>query len=386
MNPLAQDPDKVVEIIADRLYWISDNKRPHGVKGAFAFNVDDKLIYSPYFSDFGPLNLADTYRYITELDKILKDERFKETLIFHQTSKDSSKRANAAYLMGAYMVVVMGKTGDEAAAAFDNIKPPLRPFRDASYFECSYECTLLNCLHGLEYAIKLGWFNPKKFNVKDYDFYQLENHGNLNWIVPGKFIALSTPLDDPGYSPVDYVPLFKKFKVTSIVRLNNPTYNRNGFIENGVHHYDIIFRDGSTPSPEKYEEFIKVAEEEPCLAVHCKAGLGRTGTMIALYVMKHYKFPAPAFIAWIRICRPGSILGPQQHWLNQMEEKMTSRPSAIWDALSPEVKAVAERISIDKKKDLVMNDFERKVFQEGQIGQAEALKLKQELKNAKAGK
>lgn len=50
--------------------------------------------------------------------------------------------------------------------------------------------------------------------------------------------------------------------------------------------------------------------EQGCMAIHCKAGLGRTGTLIGLYAMKHFKFPAAAFIGWIRIARPGSILGP----------------------------------------------------------------------------
>ena len=49
--------------------------------------------------------------------------------------------------------------------------------------------------------------------------------------------------------------------------------------------------------------------------------LGRTGTLIALDAMKHYRFPAAAFIGYIRICRPGSILGPQQEFLCQEESK-----------------------------------------------------------------
>ena len=47
------------------------------------------------------------------------------------------------------------------------------------------------------------------------------------------------------------------------------------------------------------------------------AGLGRTGTLIACYVMKHYRFTHAEIIAWIRICRPGSIIGPQQHFLEE---------------------------------------------------------------------
>ena len=35
--------------------------------------------------------------------------------------------------------------------------------------------------------------------------------------------------------------------------------------------------------------------------------------------MKHFKFPAAYFIGWIRIARPGSILGPQQHYLLEKE-------------------------------------------------------------------
>ena len=38
--------------------------------------------------------------------------------------------------------------------------------------------------------------------------------------------------------------------------------------------------------------------------------------------MKHFGFPPAAFIGWIRIARPGSILGPQQQYLNNMDRRM----------------------------------------------------------------
>lgn len=40
--------------------------------------------------------------------------------------------------------------------------------------------------------------------------------------------------------------------------------------------------------------------------------LGRTGTLIACYMMKHYMLTAPECIGWMRVCRPGTIIGPQQ--------------------------------------------------------------------------
>lgn len=153
-------------------------------------------------------------------------------------------------------------------------------------------------------------------------------------------MAFSSPYDktvdkygNKLFSPKDYVPIFKKLGVTLVIRLNNKTYEASGFTNNGIKHQDMFFTDGTAPSLEIVDRFLEIVEaEKGAVAVHCKAGLGRTGCLIACYAIKHYHFNAADFIGWIRIARPGSILGPQQHFLIEMDKVMKerSKTSPIW--------------------------------------------------------
>ena len=183
-------------------------------------------------------------------------------------------------------------------------------------------------------AVQLGWYDFRTFDLSKYDHWKKVETGDLSWIIPKKFIAFAGPIDGgvdedgvPTSTPETYIPMFREAGVTAVVRLNKRQYNAEKFTKAGFHHSDLIFNDGSVPPDTIREAFLKLAVKESVLAVHCKAGLGRTGTLISLYAMIHYKFPARAFMGWIRTCRPGSILGAQQEYLCEMEKTLipTSR-------------------------------------------------------------
>lgn len=180
-------------------------------------------------------------------------------------------------------------------------------------------------------AREYKFFDLARFDIEEYEHYEQVENGDLNWYMDGKFVAFAGPHAERQFSPGgyhtlrpdDYVSYFKRKNVTLVVRLNKPYYDAKKFTNHGIDHMDLYFLDGSNPPDHILAKFISRCEETPgAVAVHCKAGLGRTGTCIAAYMMKHFKLTAEEIIGWMRIVRPGSVIGPQQQFLKDIQNRM----------------------------------------------------------------
>jgi len=135
------------------------------------------------------------------------------------------------------MVIILKMSPQEAFDKFKLYQSMIKPFRDASKGDCFYECTILHCLQGLEHGIKHNWYNFKTFNVKEYEYYERVENGDLNWIIPGKFVAFMGPVDRreegqrSGFTPEEYSEIFKSWNVKKVIRLNEAKYDRRRFIQ-----------------------------------------------------------------------------------------------------------------------------------------------------------
>jgi cell division cycle 14 len=176
--------------------------------------------------------------------------------------------------------------------------------------------------------------------------------GDFNWLTPD-FLAFASPQHKPVEPVPESSPRYKTMPKTVeevemsttipepfknvlahfternvglVVRLNSELYCPTYFTALGINHLDMIFDDGTCPQLPMVRKFIKLShdminDKKRGIAVHCKAGLGRTGCLIGAYLIYRYGFTANELIAFMRFMRPGMVVGPQQHWLHLNQGK-----------------------------------------------------------------
>ncbi|CAI5499888.1 unnamed protein product [Closterium sp. Naga37s-1] len=364
-------------------------------------------VYEPYCMDFGPLSLACIHRYCDTMDRALQEGRGLSRRVVHVCSSAPHKKANAALLLAAYLILRHAMPADAAHAVLHPLDP-LPPFRDASNGACTFHITALDCCQVLVWGWKVWgarsvgqgvwgkecgarsvgqgvwgkecgarsvgqgvWggmcgggevtsktsqmsrptalapsisplstaarcvFGARSEGCKALE--RAQKGGLITGFRVGEYerleqADLTTPADDPasvmeGYlTPEDYVQYFRQAGIAAIIRLNRRVYDKRRFTRHGFAFYDLYFPDGGAPSDGIVERFFAVVEgSNGPVAIHCKAGLGRTGVLVGCCLMKHCGMTATQVrgSGGVRaVGLVGSVIGQQQHYLALMHPRM----------------------------------------------------------------
>jgi atypical dual specificity phosphatase len=142
---------------------------------------------------------------------------------------------------------------------------------------------------------------------------------NFSWVVPGKLAGSGLPVTEE-----EFRWLIEK-GIKSIVSVREVPLPSKWLDGSGIDYLHLMVEDYGAPSMEAMEKTVEYIDKsihsgKPVL-VHCAAGKGRTGALLAAYLIKKENLTAEQAIKKIRLMRPGSVQSLTQETALSMYEK-----------------------------------------------------------------
>ncbi|HEX6561820.1 MAG TPA: dual specificity protein phosphatase 23 [Nitrososphaera sp.] len=138
---------------------------------------------------------------------------------------------------------------------------------------------------------------------------------NFGWVLEGKLAGSGMPVTKAEF---DWA---KSQGISAIVTVREGPLPEE-WVNGSVGYLHLQVDDFAAPEIEDIERAVEFIDAQPGpVMVHCAAGKGRTGVILAAYLIKKQGLAAQEAIDKIRAMRPGSIQSDAQEWAIEMYEK-----------------------------------------------------------------
>ncbi len=138
----------------------------------------------------------------------------------------------------------------------------------------------------------------------------------FSWVHRDKLAGMADPRSVPGMSLNDVFDRLVEMNVRVIVSLTEHPLPEDIAELSGIDCVHMPIADMHAPTQDMLRIFLEIVRQTNAadrgVAVHCRAGLGRTGTMLAAYLISQGHTVTDA-IALLRKVRPGSVETASQY-------------------------------------------------------------------------
>ncbi|KAG8317615.1 Protein tyrosine phosphatase domain-containing protein 1 [Homalodisca vitripennis] len=205
---------------------------------------------------------------------------------------------------------------------------------------------------GLQCTMFCGGRNCKYETPESWDSAHMAIRGIYSHWVTDDILAMARPCTEI-INKRNVIKQFQSLGVRSLLNLQEPwehnycgcplepsgfTYDPAIFMDNGIYYYNYAWQDYGEVKVTRLLDMVKImchGLSEGRLAIHCHAGLGRTGVLIACFLVYNMRFRANEAIRFVRLKRPNSVQSRGQILCVQNFERLLLKQPKIPEVTLP---------------------------------------------------
>jgi len=105
-----------------------------------------------------------TNKFCSAMLEVLAKSSARPRVVYYFRATSDADITNVVYLLGAFLVIHLQATPEEAYAPFASLQSHILPDRDATWVPSTYDLPVIDCWRGIRRAMLCGLYHPISFN------------------------------------------------------------------------------------------------------------------------------------------------------------------------------------------------------------------------------